>query len=464
MSPEAFRAAGHAAIDWLVDYLEKIEDYPVLSQSDPGELRRQLPPEAPTRPEPFEHILSDLDRLILPGITHWQSPSFFAYFPAPASPPSVLGELLAAGLGVQGMMWLTSPAATELESHVLDWLVQALDLPDAFRSTGTGGGVIQDGASSSVLCALVAARDRARGDGGLERLRVYASDQTHSSIAKGAKIAGFTLDQVRTIETDAQLAMRPDALRAAIESDLAEGLVPCFVCATVGTTATVAIDPVPAIAEICRAHGTWLHVDGAYAGSAAICPELRWVNEGLEHVDSYCFNPHKWLMTNLDCSVLLVADRHPLLSAMSIDPAYLRNAATQSGEVIDYRDWHVPLGRRFRALKLWMVLRSYGIEGLQAQIRGHVRMARELAEKVDAHPRFERLTPSRLGLVCFRHMASDEINQEILDGLNRSGKCFLSHARIHGRLILRVLVGSITTEERHVTAAWDQIVALAGDR
>lgn len=459
MDPEAFRAAGHAAIDWIVRYLEQIESHPVRSRAEAGQLRRQLPQAPPEDPEPFDAVLQDLDALILPGLTHWQSPSFFAYFPANNSPPSVLGELLSAGLGVQGMMWVTSPAATELESHVLDWLVGAMGLPERFLSTGAGGGVIQDSASSAALCALVAARDRVRGDQPLERLRLYTSTQAHSSIAKGAKIAGFRPDQLRLIEVDDTLAMRPDALRAAIEADLADGALPCFVCATVGTTATVAVDPVPQLAGICQEHGVWLHVDGAYAGSAAICPELRWVNEGLEHADSYCFNPHKWLLTNFDCTAMWVADRRPLIGAMRIDPDYLHNAASASEAVIDYRDWHVPLGRRFRALKLWMVLRTYGLSGLRDHIRGHVRLAGQLAERIDAHPRLQRLEPTRLGLVCFRLRGPDEANQRLLDALNDSGALYLTHARAHGQLFLRMAIGARLTGERHVDAAWEQIVS-----
>ncbi|HHO50320.1 MAG TPA: aminotransferase class V-fold PLP-dependent enzyme [Deltaproteobacteria bacterium] len=463
MSPEAFRAAGYAAIDWIVRYLEQIESYPVRSRAEPGQLRRRLPRAAPEQGESFDDVLRDLDELILPGITHWQSPGFFAYFPANSSPPGILGELLSVGLGVQGMMWVTSPAATELESHVLDWLVGALGLPEAFLCTGAGGGVIQDSASSAALCALVAAREQTRGEGGLRRLRLYASTQAHSSIAKGAKIAGFEPDQLRLIEVDDALAMRPDALAAAIEADVADGVRPCFVCATVGTTATTAIDPVPAIAEICRPHGVWLHVDGAYAGSAAICPELRWVNEGLDQVDSYCFNPHKWLLTPFDCTVLWVADRRPLIDAMRIDPDYLHNAASASEAVIDYRDWHVPLGRRFRALKLWTVLRSYGLQGLRDHVRRHVQLAQQLAERIDAHPRLERLAPTRLGLVCFRLRASDEDNQRLLDALNDSGALYLTHARVHDRLFLRMAVGGRLTEARHVEAAWAQIVSRVGD-
>ena len=370
MTPEEFRRYGRAVVDWIADYYERVESLPVLSQVKPGQIRASLPSEPPLQGEAFETVLRDVDQLILPGITHWQSPNFFAFFPANTSGPSILGELLSAGLGVQGMLWATSPACTELETHVMDWLVDMLGLPSKFKSDQRGGGVIQDSASSASLCALLAARERAthfmsnqRGCDG--RLVAYASTQTHSSVEKGVKIAGLGQQNLRAIEVDDRFALRPDALIKQIEKDRRGGLIPCFVCATVGTTSSNAIDPLPEIGQICQREGLWFHVDGAMAGSAAICPEYRHLQAGLEFADSYCFNPHKWMFTNFDCDCFYVADRAVLINTLSVLPEYLRNQATESGAVIDYRDWHVPLGRRFRSLKLWFVIRHYGVEGLR---------------------------------------------------------------------------------------------------
>ncbi len=384
MTPEEFRRHGYAVIDWIADYMRRVADLPVLSDVRPGEIRAKLPPHPPSHGEPFAEMLADVDRILVPGITHWQSPHFFAYFPANSSGPSVLGELLSAGLGVQGMLWITSPACTELETHVLDWLVDMLGLPSAFTSGGRGGGVIQDSASSSALCALIAARERSSGSGTNERgcdgrLTAYASTQAHSSIEKAVKIAGIGRQNLRLIDVDERYAMRPDRLEAAIVRDKALGLIPCFVAATVGSTASHAIDPLASIGRICREHDVWLHVDAAMAGTAAICPEYRWIHEGLDQADSYCFNPHKWMFTNFDCSCFWVADRESLIRAFTIMPEYLRNRPSESHEVIDYRDWQVPLGRRFRALKLWFVIRHYGVEGLRFHIRRHIELAHEFA-------------------------------------------------------------------------------------
>ncbi|HEY6064631.1 MAG TPA: pyridoxal-dependent decarboxylase, partial [Thermoanaerobaculia bacterium] len=371
MTPEDFRRHGRDVVDWIADYMERVEKLPVLSKVRPGEIRAALPPEPPARGELFEVMLEDVDRILLRGITHWQSPNFFAYFPSNNSGPSILGELLSAGLGVQGMLWATSPACTELETHVLDWLVGMLGLPEKFRSSSTGGGVIQDTASSATLCALLAGRERATGfqaneTGADGRLTAYASTQAHSSVEKAAKIAGIGRANLRLIDVDEKFAMRPDALAAAIAEDRRAGKIPCFVCATVGTTSSNAIDPVAAIARISSEEGIWLHVDAAMSGTAALCPELRWIQEGVELADSYCFNPHKWMFTNFDCDAFWVADRAALIRTLSVLPEYLRNEATESGAVFDYRDWQIPLGRRFRALKLWFVIRHYGVEGLQA--------------------------------------------------------------------------------------------------
>jgi aromatic-L-amino-acid decarboxylase len=462
MSPEEFRRHGHRMVDWIAEYYERIESFPVLSPVKPGEIRALLPRHAPLRGEPFENLLKDVAQLLLPGVTHWQSPNFFAYFPSNASGPSILGELLSAGLGVQGMLWATSPACTELETLVLDWLVEALELPEIFLSTSRGGGVIQDTASSATLCALLAARERAtgfdsnrRGSGG--KLTAYTSEQAHSSVEKAVQIVGIGRENLRLIPVDGSFAMRAPALEEAIREDRASGFVPCFVCATVGTTSSNAIDPLPEIADISRAHGLWLHVDAAMSGTAALCPEFRFIHRGLEHADSYCFNPHKWMFTNFDCDCFYVADRNALIETLSVLPEYLRNRATASGAVIDYRDWHIPLGRRFRSLKLWFVLRHYGIEGLQFHIREHVRLAQQFASWVEQDNRFELAAPVPLNLVCFRLKAGDEENQRLMDALNQSGDLYLTHTKLEGRLTLRLCVGQTHTTERHVAKAWSRI-------
>ncbi len=462
MSPEEFRARGRQAVDWIADYYERIESFPVLSQVKPGGVRSKLPAQPPLRGEPFEAVLRDLSEIILPGVTHWQSPSFFAFFPANASGPSILGELLSAGLGVQGMLWATSPACTELETHVLDWLADMCALPASFRSDGSGGGVIEDSASSAALCALLAARERAtrgrtnlRGAGG--RLAAYTSTQGHSSIEKAVRIAGLGSENLRLIPVDERYAMRPQALSERIVRDRRAGLSPCFVAATIGTTSSTAIDPIAGIGRICRREGVWLHVDAAMAGSAALCPELRHLFEGVELADSYCFNPHKWMFTNFDCDCFYVADRSALIDSLSVLPEYLRNRASESGAVIDYRDWQVPLGRRFRALKLWMVIRHYGVEGLQHHIREHVALAQELARWVAEDAEFELAAPAPLSLVCFRHRGGDPVNQAVLDRVNRGGELYLTHTRLEGKLTLRMSIGQTGTQERHVRRAWERI-------
>ncbi len=462
MSPEEFRTHGHAVVDWIADYYTRIESFPVLSQVKPGEVRASLPAEATAHPESFEAILADVEKLIVPGITHWQSPNFFAYFPCNASGPAILGDLLSSGFGVQGMLWSTSPACTELETHVLDWLVTALGLPERFLSSSTGGGVIQDAASSAVLCAVLAARERATNfecnrSGIKERLVAYASNQAHSSVEKAIQIAGLGRENLRLIEVDDALAMRPDALASAIKSDLNAGKVPFFACGTVGSTSSNAMDPLPEIGAICREHNLWFHVDAAMSGTAALCPEFRHIQNGVEFADSYSFNPHKWMFTNFDCDCFYVADRAALIKTLSILPEYLRNQATESGAVIDYRDWHVPLGRRFRALKLWFVLRYYGIKGLQFHIREHVRLAQQFAAWVKDDGRFELVVAPPLNLVCFRLNGSDEQNQQLMEALNRSGDLFLTHTKLNGRLVLRMSIAQTNTAERHVENAWKRI-------
>ena len=461
---DELRLAGADVLDWVAGYLERVDDLPVLSGVAPGWVRAQLPVHPPEDPEEWEAILADLDRVVIPGTTHWQSPRFFGYFPANSSTPSVLGDLVASGLGVQGMLWATSPACTELEQHVLDWLVELLDLPSAFLSDGAGGGVIQHSASDATLCAILAARDRARArvDGDLRRLVAYTSTQAHSSVEKGVRIAGLTAGQLQLVAVDDLFAMRSAALAARVEADVANGMTPFITVATVGTTSSLAIDPVAAIADVCAQHQMWLHVDAAMAGSAAVVPELRpLVNSGLERVDSWCFDPHKWLFTNFDCDVLYVADRSALISSLSVLPEYLRNSASESGAVVDFRDWHVPLGRRFRALKLWFVLRRFGATGLRTRIAEHVALAHWFADQVDADDRFERLAPTDLSLVCFAHRAGDDASERLLQAVNASGQAYLTHTRLARRYAIRVSIGQTRTERRHVEDLWDLIRSLA---
>jgi len=462
MTGDEFRRYGHAVVDWIADYHSRIESFPVLSQVQPGQIRAALPANPPEHGEPFDALLRDVENLILPGVTHWQSPNFFAYFPCNASAPAILGDLLSSGLGVQGMLWSTSPACTELETHVLDWLVPMLGLPERFLSTNSGGGVIQDTASSAALCALLAARERAtnyasnqKGCDG--RIVAYASTQTHSSLQKAAMIAGIGSSNLRLIEVDENFAMRPDVLARQIEADKRSGLLPCLVCATVGTTSSNAMDPIAEISNIASRHHLWFHVDAAMSGTAALCPEFRHLQKGVELADSYNFNPHKWMFTNFDCNCFWVADRKALIQTLSILPEYLRNQATESGAVIDYRDWHIQLGRRFRSLKLWFVIRHYGIEGLQYHIRQHVELAQKFAHWVRDDKDFELAAPVPLNLVCFRHKAGDEANQTIMDRLNRSGDLFLTHTKLNGKLTLRICVGQTNTQLRHVEKAWKRI-------
>ena len=459
MSPEEFRRYGYAVVDWITEYFQKVDTLPVLSQVKPGEIRAALPAGPPQKGEDFEDMLKDIDRIIMPGITHWQSPNFFAFFPANTSGPSILGDLLSSGLGVQGMLWLTSPACTELETHVLDWMADMLALPPKFKSDSAGGGVIQDTASSAVLTALLAGRERATGYASNQRgcdgkLVAYASTQAHSSVEKAAKIAGIGLDNLRLIEVDENFAMRPEALARQIKADRQAGLIPCFVSATIGTTSSNALDPLAAIGRICQAEHIWFHVDGAMSGTAALCPEFRYIQDGLEYADSYAFNPHKWMFTNFDCDCFYVADRAALIHTLSILPEYLRNQATESGAVFDYRDWHIQLGRRFRSLKLWFVIRYYGVEGLQYHIRRHVELAQQFVRWVQQSSDFELAAPAPLNLVCFRHKGGDEANQQLLERLNRSGKLYLTHTKLDGRMTLRMMIGQSQTEAQHVAAAW----------
>jgi len=462
MTVEQFRKHGKQVIDWVADYYQRIESLPVLSQARPGEIRGALPETPPSRGETFESLLGDIDQVILRGVTQWQSPNFFAYFPANASGPAILGDLLSSALGVQGMLWATSPACTELETLVLDWLVGMLGLPETFLSSSAGGGVIQDTASSATLCAMLAARERAtnytsnlRGAAG--KLVAYTSTQAHSSLEKAAMIAGIGRENLRLIGVDEAFAMKPEELRTWVERDRSAGLVPFFVCGTVGTTSSNAIDPLPALASICREHDLWFHIDAAMAGTAALCPEFRPYFRGVEDADSYCFNPHKWMFTNFDCNCFYVADRQSLIRTLSILPEYLKNQATDSGTVFDYRDWQIPLGRRFRSLKLWFVIRHYGVEGLQHHVRQHVAMAHTFAHWLKQDGRFEIVAPVPLNLVCFRYRGTDAENQLLMDRLNQSGDLYLTHTRLKGQFVLRLCIGQTNTTIHHVERAWQRI-------
>jgi aromatic-L-amino-acid decarboxylase len=458
MTSQQFRESGKQLIDWLADYYEQVERYPVLAQVAPGEIRTSLPAQPPQSGTEFRHVIQEVNSKIMPGITHWQSPNFFAYFPANASEPSVLGDLLSSGLGVQGMLWATSPSCTEVETLVMDWL----GLPDAFLSSGSGGGVIQDSASSSSLSAILAARERATGfrsneDGCREELIAYTSTQAHSSIEKDVKVAGIGRRNLRLIDVDADFAIRPDLLEKMIEEDKRAGKVPFFVCATTGTTSSLAFDPLGAIGRVCKKHKLWLHVDAAMAGTAALCPEFRHIQKGLELADSYCFDAHKWMFTNFDCSCFFVANRETLTRSLGVLPEYLRNQGSGSDAVFEYRNWHVPLGRRFRALKLWFVIQHYGVEGLQFHVRRHVELAQTFLSWVRKDSRFELMAPAPLNLICFRLKGGDELNEDLLRRLNRSGKLYLSHTRLNGKYTIRFCVAQTRTELPHVEAAWGAI-------
>jgi len=469
MTPEEFARHGHAVVDRIARYMKEVESYPVRSRVKPGEILAGLEAVAPEHGESMETILEDFESVILPGMTHWSHPSFFAYFPANTSGPSILGEFLTAGLGAQCMMWETSPAAAELEERVLEWLRDAMGLP------GGWSGVIQDTASTATLCALLSAREKVTGfkanREGVARagapLTVYASTEIHSSIPKGVKIAGYGEEALRLIPVDEGMAMNPAALEEAVEADRKLGLRPACVVACLGTTSATAFDPLKAISRITRKHDIWLHVDAAMAGSAALLPEMQWMVDGVEDADSYVFNPHKWLFTNFDLSAHFVKDPAALVRTFEIHPEYLKTGVDH--QVRNYRDWGIPLGRRFRALKLWFVLRYYGLEGLRARLREHLRLAGLFKEWVDEDAAFERMAQVPLNLICFRYRPGghaggaedtdhlDALNRTLLDELNASGTLYMTHTKIRGAFTLRMMIGQTYTEERHVRAAWKQI-------
>ena len=466
MEKEEFRKFGHQFINWVAEYLSEIEKFPVSSQLKPGDVRKAIPSQPPQKGESMESLFRDFQDIILPGIAHWQHPSWFAYFPGNNSPPSILAELLTAGMGALCMNWKTSPAATELEEIVLDWLRQMIGLPEGMA------GVIQDTASTATLVALLTAREKATGfesnRRGLTRpLVLYTSEEAHSSVVKGAKIAGFGSENIRYIPTDEDFAMMPSELEKAVEEDKNRGLHPVCVVATLGTTSSTAIDPMALIGKICQKHGLWLHVDAAFAGTASILPERRWMIEGTEYADSFVFNPHKWMFTNFDCSAYYVKDPSALIRTFEIHPEYLKTGV--DSEVKNYRDWGIQLGRRFRALKLWFVIRFYGVEGLQKMVRDHIRLAQMFKDWVKEDGRFELMAPVNLSLVCFRlndgrkEEELDKLNKEFLERINATGKVFLTHTTLRGRYVLRVAIGSRTTEERHVRAAWELMKSEAAE-
>lgn len=466
MQADEFRAHGHRLIEWIIDYHSRVESLPVESTVAPGEIAALLP-EHPGEPDGFEALFADLDRVVVPGLTNWQHPGFFAWFPANTTYPAILAELVSAGLGVQGMSWATSPAVTEVETRMMDWMIDLLGLPDAFRSTSeAGGGVIQGSASEATLTSILAARWRAtegavNADSDTTRLVAYATSQAHSSVEKGLRIAGIGTDHLRVVPHDENFAMRPDALADLIAADRAAGLVPFWVCATVGTTNSLAIDPVRAVAEVARAEGVWLHVDAAMAGIATLCPELRWLNDGVELADSYGTNPHKWMGITFDCNLFYTADRVSLLGALSILPEYLRTAAAETGAVIDYRDWQVPLGRRFRALKLWFTLRTDGVAPAQAMIRDHVAWTQQLAEWVAADDRFEVLAPHPLNLLCLALRDGDEATAALISAANATGQVLFTRTVLDGRVVLRFSIGARTTRLADVRDGWALLQRLA---
>lgn len=468
MDSETFRRHAHELVDWMADYMAGVEAYPVRPQVTPGSIAGQLPAEPPRDGEAFEDIFRDFKDIILPGMTHWQHPSFFAYFPANTSPPSVLAEMLTATMGAQCMLWQTSPAATELEGRVMEWLARALDLPAGFS------GSIQASASEATLSALLMARERATGyasnaEGLVQtghRLAVYCSEDAHSSVEKGARVAGYGAGMVRKIPADADRAVRLDALEAAIRQDVAAGITPACVVACIGGTGTGGMDDAWAVSQIARSHGAFVHVDAAWAGSALILPEWRHLADGVELADSFVFNPHKWLLTNFDCSAHFVREPEALMRTLSLVPDYLRTSGADG--VTDYSNWSVPLGRRFRALKLWFVLRSYGIEGLQAILRRHIELAGKAHDCLRAEPDFEITSPLKLALFTFRHrpegMAEGELdahNEALLQRLNDTGRVYFTQTRVAGRYVIRFQVGQTNTEARHVEAALDLIREMA---
>jgi aromatic-L-amino-acid decarboxylase len=454
-------------VEWMTDYLATVEKYPVKSQVQPREIFNQIPDKPPSEGENFDQIFNDFEEIIIPGITHWQSPRFHAYFPANSSPPSVLAEMLTATLAAQCMIWDTSPAAAELEEKMMNWLRDMIGLPKTFS------GVVQDTASTATLCSLLTAREKATNyevnASGLHdkgAFTVYCSSETHSSIEKAVKICGFGKENLRKISVDENYALRPSELEETVKIDLGSGFTPLAVVATIGTTGSTAIDPIKPIGEICSKYKLWLHVDAALAGTALLLPEQRWMIEGIDYVDTFTFNPHKWMFTNFDLNAYFIKDPQALVQTFEITPEYLK---TQARNVNNYRDWGVPLGRRFRALKLWFVIRHFGFTGLQEKIRFHIQLTEDLKQKIEQAADFEVLAPVSLNTICFRYNPKsvtdleklNQINEELLVDLNRTGKLYLTHTKLNGIYCLRFVVGQTDTQERHVNQAWNLIHELA---
>jgi len=461
MTTSEFRKQGYKVIDWLVDYYENIENYPVLSQVKPGEIRSNLPNNPPEKGRGYDEILADMDT-IMPGMTHWQHPNFHAFFPAGTSGPAILADMIATGTGIVGMLWETSPSCTEVETHVLDWLVDMLGMPEKFKSKDIGGGVIQDTASSSTLIALIGAREYAsKGEFNVNNtnsnLSSYVSSHSHSSIEKAVKVAGLGKNSLRVIGVDENFAMIPSELEKQIKNDIKNNAKPTFVCASVGTTNTTAIDPIEEIGKICKKYDIWLHIDAAMAGAAALCPEFRYIQKGLEYAQSYTFNPHKWMLTNFDCSVLYVEDRNKIINAMSVIPEYLKNKGSETGEVIDYMDWSIPLGRKFRGLKLWQVINYYGTEGLQKYIRENIEHTQILKSWIEEDNNFEIIAPVPLNLICFKHKNGSDFNQKLHEAINQSGQLYITRTKINNEYILRFSIGQATGTINHIKKSWKLI-------
>lgn len=473
MELSEFRTQAHKMVDWMADYLENVEDFPVRSQVKPGEIKSSLPDHPPQLGESMDLIFDDFKNIVIPGMTHWQHPNFFAYFSANSSPPSLLAEMLTSTLGAQCMLWQTSPAASEMEDQVTEWLRQMMNLPESFR------GVIQDSATSATLVALLTAREQATdwaaNESGLcelgrtgTGLAVYCSEEAHSSIEKGLKVAGYGRNSLRKIHTDTDLAMDATHLREVIQQDLDQGIKPAAVVASIGGTSVGAVDDLEQVGKVCKEFAIWLHVDAAWAGSAMILPELQHHLVGAEYVDSLVFNPHKWLLTNFDCSVYFVRDPQALEKTLALVPEYLKSPEGRA--VTDYQNWSVPLGRRFRALKLWFVIRSYGVEGLQAILRNHLQLASDLYATVSAEPDFELLSPLRFTLFSFRYKPQDvdedvldTLNEKLVNSINDRGNIYITQTRVKGTYAIRFTIGQTYTQERHVENAWKEICTVARD-
>jgi aromatic-L-amino-acid decarboxylase len=467
MTPDEFRKNAHDLVEWMAGYLENVEKYPVKSLVRPGEIFKQIPDKAPSDPQPFGHLMKDFEEIIMPGITHWQNPNFFAYFPANTSPPSILAEMIIATIGAQCMNWETSPAAAELEEKMMIWLRELIGLPDYFE------GVIQDTASTGTLTAILTAREKKtgfsindNGAGSAGTLRIYCSEQAHSSVEKAVKISGIGKNNLVRIPVRGDFSLDPERLENSLTADKSRGYLPCCVVATIGTTGTTAVDPLRAIGEICKKNDAWLHVDAAMAGTALILPEFQWMIDGREYIDSFLFNPHKWMFTNFDCSAFFIKDAERLIKTFEILPEYLKTRTR--GQVNDYRDWGIPLGRRFRALKLWSVIRSYGVEGLREKIRSHIMFASRLAEMISGEPDFEILAPVVINVVCFRYIPAgrDEkqinaINEKLNHLLNDTGKIYLSHTVLHGKYTIRMVTGQTNVTFGHIEKAWELIKGTA---